>query len=342
MHEIPTVNDILQYLARHESWLLIGAVLGRQACLPIPANLVLIAAGALAHSGHLSLPRIFFLSVMTFLLADLAWYDAGRRFGERMLHFVCGHSGNPESCASRAIATFSKRGVKALLISKFVIGLDAVAAPLAGRYGVSVLKFMIFDGLGAALWTISYAALGYIFNTQLDRVATHIERLGTLMTIVILAGIGFFLVRRFVRWFRLVRQFNLARITPEELRTKLNANEDILLIDLQGRAASAPERMAIPGAVRIDPRSLEQYRDVEIPASQEVVLYCASSGEFISARVAIDLRQKGIENVRPLAGGIRAWRARGFPVTSDVLLADSPAVAALLASSRYKMPPAGV
>lgn len=336
------MNDILQYLARHEGWLIIGAVLGRQACLPIPANLVLIAAGALAHAGHLSLPRIFFLSVMTFLLADLAWYDAGRRFGERMLHFVCGHSGNPESCAGRATAAFSKRGVRTLLISKFVIGLDALAAPLAGRYGVPVLKFMVFDGLGAALWTISYAALGYIFNTQLDRVATHVERLGTLMTIVILAGIGFFLMRRFVRWYRLVRQFNLARIAPEELREKLNANEDILLIDLQGRAGSTTERMAIPGAVRIDPRALEQYRDVEIPASREVVLYCATTGEFISARVALDLRRKGIENVRPLAGGIRAWRERGFPVTSDVLLPDSPAVAAALVSSRHKMPGTGV
>jgi len=338
---ILTMHEILQYLARHESWLLIGAVLGRQACLPIPANLVLIAAGALARSGNLSLPRVFLLSVMTFLLADLAWYDAGRRFGERMLHFVCGHSGNPESCAGRGTAAFSKRGVRTLLISKFVIGLDALAAPLAGRYGVPVLTFMAFDGLGAALWTITYAALGYIFNTQLDRVAVHVMRLGTLTTVVILAGIGFFLVRKFLRWYRLVRQFNLARITPEELRDKLNADKDIVLIDLQGGAASATQRLAIPGAVRIDPRSLEQYRDVDILISREVVLYCATSGEFISARVALDLRQKGIENVRPLAGGLRAWRDRGFPVTSDVLLPDSPAVAALLASSRYKMPPHG-
>ena len=160
------------------------------------------------------------------------------------------------------------------------------------------------------------------------------------MTFVILAGIGFLLVRKFVCWYRLVRQFNLARIAPEELREKLNANEDILLIDLQGRAGSTTECVAIPGAVRIDPRALEQFRDVEIPASREVVLYCATSGEFTSARVALDLRQKGIENVRPLAGGIRAWRERGFPVTSDVLLPDSPAVAAILASSRRRMPSA--
>ena len=334
------MNDIVQFLARHESWLLIGAVLARQACLPIPANLVLIAAGALARSGNLNLPRIVLLSVMTFLLADLAWYDAGRRFGERILPFVCGHSGNPESCACRATA-FSKRGVRTLLISKFVIGLDAVAAPLAGRYGVSVLTFMAFDGVGAALWTITYAALGYIFNNQLDRVAAHVMRLGALVTFGIVAGIGFLLVRRLIRWYRLVRQFNLTRITPGELREKLNAGEDILLVDLQGRADSSTERLAIPGAIRIDPRALEKYRDVNISTSREVVLYCASGGEFTSARVALALRRKGIENVRPLAGGLRAWRERGFPVTSEALLPGSSATAAVVASGRNKMPPNG-
>jgi rhodanese-related sulfurtransferase len=200
---------------------------------------------------------------------------------------------------------------------------------------------MAFDGLGAALWTITYAALGYVFNNQLDRVAVHVMRLGTIMTFGIVAAIGFFLIRRLVRWYRLVRQFNLARITPEELREKLNAGEDILLVDLQGHADSATERVAIPGAVRIDPRALEQYRDVEISTSREVVLYCSSSGEFTSARVALVLHRKGIENVRPLAGGLRAWRDRGFPVTSEVLVPGIRSVAAVLASGRYKMPPTG-
>ena len=125
-----------------------------------------------------------------------------------------------------------------------------------------------------------------LFNNQLDTVAAHVIRFGTIMTFAVLAAIAFFLVRRFVRWFHLVRQFNLARITPEELREKLNAHEEILLVDLQGRAGSASGQMAIPGAIRIDPRALEKYRDVNISTSREVVLYCASAGEFTSARVA--------------------------------------------------------
>ena len=51
------MSEMVQFLARHGYWLLICAVLGRQACLPIPANLILVAAGALARSGKLNLSR---------------------------------------------------------------------------------------------------------------------------------------------------------------------------------------------------------------------------------------------------------------------------------------------
>ncbi len=112
--------------------------------------------------------------------------------------------------------------------------------------------------------------------------------------------------------------------TPDELREKLNLGEDILIVNLQGREHLATEPMAIPGAVRINPRRLELYKQLEVSPSREVVLYCGSPGEFTSARVAEALRQKGVEHVRPLAGGLEAWRSRGFPVTSEVQTTTNP------------------
>jgi membrane protein DedA with SNARE-associated domain/rhodanese-related sulfurtransferase len=312
------MNETVEFLARYGYWLLVGAVLGRQACLPIPANLFLVAAGALASAGRLSLSVAVSLSIATFLLADLAWYEAGRRLGDRILHFLCGLSRDPGSCVNRASGIFARHGVQTLLFSKFVIGLDAVAAPMSGAAGISPVLFLVFDTIGATVWSVTYAALGYIFSNQLDRVAVHLARTGIFAALVAAAGFGFYLANRFARWLHFVRQFRLARITPEELRDKLNLGENILIVDLQGRGDSAAELMAIPGSVRINPRRLEQYRDVEIAPSQEVVLYCAYPGELLSARVALALREKGVEHVRPLAGGLKAWRDGGFPVTPVV------------------------
>jgi 3-mercaptopyruvate sulfurtransferase SseA len=42
--------------------------------------------------------------------------------------------------------------------------------------------------------------------------------------------------------------------------------------------------------------------------------------------VALGLHRRGITRVRPLAGGLRAWRLRGFPVEAR----EAPAVPAAL------------
>jgi len=315
------LNETVHFVANHGYWLLMVAVLGRQACLPVPTNLLLVAAGALARQGNLSLPGILGVAVGTFLLADLAWYAVGRRTGDRILHVVCGLSSGPESCVCRARATFGKHGVRTLLFSKFVVGLDALAAPLTGADRTAPVRFLIFDGAGAALWSGAFTALGFAFSNQLDRVAIHLARIGFATTAVIAAIFIYNLLRRFVRWEHFVREFKLARITPEELTEKLRRGEDLLIIDLQGRGSRRAEVVAIPGAVRIDPHRLEQYGHAELSPSREVVLYCASPGEFTSARVALALRRRGVEHVRPLAGGLKAWQDRGLPVTAHVRVA---------------------
>ncbi len=312
------MHDTLRFLEQHGYWLLVCAILARQACLPVPANLFLVAAGALARSGRLNLPECVAVSVGTFMFADFLWYAAGRRFGDRMLHFGCRLSSDPGSCVDKATGSFARHGARILCVSKFVIGLDAVAAPLAGAAATRAIHFLFFDAVGSILWTFSYALLGYMFSEQLDIVATHLARIGIFLALLIAAGFGFYAARRLARWQTFFEQFKLARITPEQLREKLMLGQNVLVVDLQGQPKDVTDALAIPGAVRINPRKLELYKDVSIAPSQEVVLYCESPGELTSARVALALRRRGIENVRPLAGGLHAWRERGFPVTSSV------------------------
>ena len=105
-----------------------------------------------------------------------------------------------------------------------------------------------------------------------------------------------------------MREFRLARITPEELKERLDVGGQVFVLDLQGGRRHARNRQGIPGAARIDPRRLEQYRAhdkrARIPRDREVVLYCASPHEFTSARVALALQRRGFERVRPLAGAL--------------------------------------
>src|SRR5258705_8477302 len=101
------MTELLEVLAKHGYWLLFASVLGRQACLPVPANLLLVAAGALAGFGRLSFLSVVVLSVTAFLLADLALDQAGQRWGRRTLHFLFGATHRVGAPLDKGTPTFS-------------------------------------------------------------------------------------------------------------------------------------------------------------------------------------------------------------------------------------------
>jgi 3-mercaptopyruvate sulfurtransferase SseA len=77
-----------------------------------------------------------------------------------------------------------------------------------------------------------------------------------------------------------VREFRMARITPEELKKKLDAGEQVMIVDLHGRRDGPRGHQGIPGAVCIDPHRLGQHdnpkKRTPIPRDREVVLYCTT------------------------------------------------------------------
>jgi membrane protein DedA with SNARE-associated domain/rhodanese-related sulfurtransferase len=312
---------MIELLEGHGYLVLFASVIGRQACLPVPANLLLLAAGALAGQGKLNPVAILACSVAAFILADLAWYEVGRKWGTRTLYFFCSVSQEPHSCAETMVRSFSFRAPGSLLISKFVFGLDAVASPLSGICGIGWNQFVIFDGLGALAWSSAYMIAGYVFHDQLDRIVVDSQRFGEMLGSAAIVALGCSLVLRLFRWYRFLYEFRLAHITPDELKEKLEMGEQILLLDLQGGDKRSNEALAIPGSIRMDPRRLEryikQYRGVDLRADREVILYGASCKDTTSARVALALRRKGFETVRPLTGGMPAWLNRGYPATRN-------------------------
>jgi rhodanese-related sulfurtransferase len=209
------------------------------------------------------------------------------------------------------------------MLAKFVVGLDAATPPLAGLSGTSRTRFIAFDAIGAALWSGVYAGLGYLLGKDLDRAAAYAARLGVLWVFFVFAALAIYVSCKLVRWHRFVREFRMARITPEELKQKLDAGEKITIVDLHGRRNGPRGHQGIPGAVCIDPYRLGQHdnpkKRTPLPRDRELVLYCTTLHELTSARAALELRRRGFERVRPLAGGLQAWHDRGFPLTSVIL-----------------------
>ena len=212
------MNDIVQFVMKHGYSMLFGALFAHQLGLPVPGPLFLLAAGALAAAGKLGLVAVLVLAITACVLGDWPWYEAGRRRGDKVLHFIHRFARDPDAHDRRAKETFARYGPPILVIAKFVPGLDAVTPPLAGTSRTSRLRFLTFDVVGAGLYSCAYAALGYVFSHDLDRAATYAGRAGTVLAGLALAGLLVYVVRKLVRGYRLTRESRLGRITASEPR----------------------------------------------------------------------------------------------------------------------------
>ena len=193
------MNAIVEFVVKHGYSILFAALFAHQIGLPIPGPLFLLAAGALAADGKLGLFPALALALTASVLADLVWYEAGRRRGDRVLYFIHRLTRDPDAHDRRAKKAFARYGHPLLLVAKFIPGLDAVLPPLAGTSGTSRLRFMTFDAVGIALYSVAYGGLGYVFSHDLDHVAALAARAGTLLAGFTFAGISFYAARKLVR-----------------------------------------------------------------------------------------------------------------------------------------------
>jgi len=322
------MSEILEFLVRHGYWLLFVWVLVEQAGLPIPAGPLLLAAGALAGTHRMNLVAVFALSLAAAATADLGWYWLGRWRGVGILKLICRISLEPDSCVRKTQTTFARRGARALIIAKFVPGLNSVAAPLSGISRMRLQRFTIFGGLGGILWASAYIGTGYLFSGELERVAAHLAFLGGGLLVLLVAALAGYIGLKFFNRRRFLDKLRIARITPEELKQRMDAGEDVVIVDLRSALEVDAEPETIPGAVRMDAADLEEAFEV-IPRDREIVVFCSCPNEATSARVALRLRALGITQIRPLADGLEAWRRLGFPLQARAPEESSAAQAAV-------------
>ena len=268
------MNETFQFLSRHGYAVIVAWVAAEQAGVPVPALPMLLAAGALSAIGQMSPVTAAALAVSGALASDATWYAMGRLRGIRVLKLLCRISLEPDSCVRNTQGVFARYGARSLLVAKFVPGLGAAAAPLAGVVRMPLTRFLFCDALGAAIWASAYLTIGYLFSNQLETIAMQGGRLGATLLGLLAAACAAFVAWKYLRRRRFLIELRQARISPEELRAKMEQGEDVLVVDLRHLLSVEADPELIPGAKWIDPDSLDEQTE-DLPRGREVVLYCA-------------------------------------------------------------------
>ncbi|MEP6569049.1 MAG: rhodanese-like domain-containing protein [Acidobacteriota bacterium] len=105
----------------------------------------------------------------------------------------------------------------------------------------------------------------------------------------------------------------IREVTVAETRERITANNASRLIDV--REDNEWDAARASGAEHLGKGIIERDIEAEVPdKATEVILYCG--GGYRSALAADVLQQMGYTNVFSMAGGWKAWKDSGAPITT--------------------------
>jgi membrane protein DedA with SNARE-associated domain len=133
---------------------------------------VLVLAGFFAHRGYMNLAAVMALAFMGGFLGDFSFFMVGRRYGSRIIE----KRPRLRSKMARFDALFSRFGGPLVIALRFLYGLRIVGPVIIGAHGMKPYRFMLYNALGALIWSVSVSSAGYFFGRALDLFLRDVKR----------------------------------------------------------------------------------------------------------------------------------------------------------------------
>jgi membrane protein DedA with SNARE-associated domain len=267
------MEHILHLIEHHGYLALIVMVFLEAIGLPIPAAIALVAAGAAAAWRTLALGYVIALAILPIIIGDSILYFLGRESGWALLGILCRVSMNPETCILRSAESFYKRGRITLLFAKFIPGVNTMAPPLAGSMKMRLRQFLLFDAGGATLYVLAYACGGFAFSKVIRDVAKIFETVGHAVTWIIGLAFIVYLGYRFYIYWKHRAERVVPRVQVGELERRLDAGEDLRILDVRSHGYYDAGSLRIRGSARFEPNNFDTAVKA-LPKDQLIFLYC--------------------------------------------------------------------
>jgi membrane protein DedA with SNARE-associated domain/rhodanese-related sulfurtransferase len=295
-------------------------ILFLSACgLPLPLSIVLLTAGAAAHSGSLNLGLVILCAAGAALLGDTIMYFGGKFTGWWLLAGLCRLSLNPETCIFGSARSFYRRGPRTLLFAKFVPGLGTVAAPLAGSLNMRLTRFLKLDACGVLFYTAAWSTAGFLFAPFLRIIIGWVARVGHFTAATVFGVFLIYILWVLGRSLHDNRFSTIERVAAEELHERMKApshDKVVVIADVRSHGYYDPASQRIKNSIRVEPNrlreELEALREFMAPEC-EIYLYCSCARDATSVRVARELEKENCAT-KVIAGGLKAWVKAGGPL----------------------------
>ena len=305
---------------QHHGYAATAVILLLSACgLPLPISVVLLTAGAAAHSGSLNLGLVILCAAGAALTGDTILYFGGRFTGWWLLARLCRLSLNPEKCIFGSARSFYRSGPRTLLFAKFIPGLGTVAAPLAGSLNMRFTRFLKLDSCGVLFYTAAWSTVGFLFAPFLRVIIGWVESVGHVTAATATAAILLYVLWLLGRSLHENHFGTIERVAAEDLHERMKApshDRVVVIADVRSHGYYDPAAQRIKNSIRVEPNRLreevEALREFMAPEC-EIYLYCSCAREATSVRVARELEKVNC-STKVIAGGLKAWIKAGGPL----------------------------
>jgi len=198
--QLPGVFGDLQPVLEHYGYLAVGGfVLLEDFGVPVPGEMILIAAAVFAGSGHMNIALVILVAVLGAIIGDNIGFAVGH-FGGRPLVERFGRYVflTPERL-DHAEEYFNKHGGKIVTIARFIEGLRQLNGFLAGIVGMHWAKFLAFNALGAVLWVYTWAGVGYLAGENIVEIYAAFDHYKWYVIAALAVVVAILITRRVMR-----------------------------------------------------------------------------------------------------------------------------------------------
>ena len=175
---------------------------------------ILVLAGFLAFRGYMDLKVVMLVAFLGSYAGDQLWYFLGRKHGRKLL----ARKPRWQLMGDKALEHIRRHPDIWVLSFRFVYGLRTVMPVAIGLSGYPPARYLLLNGIGAAIWAIALATAAYHFGAVLEGMLGSVKKyeLWVLGALGVL-GICLWILRR-------IKNARLAKQTALE-EEKIKASE---------------------------------------------------------------------------------------------------------------------
>jgi rhodanese-related sulfurtransferase len=189
---------------------------------------------------------------------------------------------------------------------------------------MSPARFVGFSALGSIFWVGTALLLGVLLRSQIEQLLPQAAHVGGAAAVVLLVLLATYIGYRWWERRRFLAALDMARISVEELRGRMQGDPAPVIVDVRSTTAQTLELRRIPGALHLPVQDVARHLGA-LPRDREIILYCTCPNEASAAKAARLLMSNGFSQVRPLKGGLEAWIEAGYTVEAGVRAEARPA-----------------